>query len=92
MGGEYIHDIVPVDAGHEQVGEHHVDVLGVLPDQAEAGLAVAGLEHVAELGLQHAPDELAHHGLVIDDEGGGRGGAQPTRTPSRRSNSERTIA
>src|SRR5205814_1795209 len=49
------------------------------------------LHHAAQFGLEHAPYEVADHSLVVDHERGSRRGAHPTRTPSRRSNSFRTI-
>ena len=68
---KHFHDVEAMQAGHDPVGEHHVDGRIRALDQPKPGLGVLGLDDLTDVRLEHPLDEPADRGLVVDDEHGG---------------------
>ncbi len=57
-----------VEAGHDDVRDHHVDGPGVLLGQLEGLLAVGGLDDLIAALAQQAGGDAPHRGLVLDEQ------------------------
>ncbi len=74
---ELLNESQPVEAGHGEVGHHHVDI--VVVEDAQGRLAVAGIEDAMAARLEDLASEVPLHFVVVHEEDRGHEGTPVAR-------------
>src|ERR1035438_1289463 len=69
-GEELLDEFVATEAGHDDVGDHEMDSVGMTGGERESGVAVGGFENAIAAGLERFAHELANGLFVLDQEDG----------------------